>query len=173
MYENFLSYFNYDGAASFSDTESFRTAVDGRTFKNGIYRLFSKENQEKWTKIVEESFPKYAGNIEVFGYDWLGRIFATKNSTSTTLMFEPGTGDVFDVPVGFAEFHDEELVEFYQDCLAANFFEEWFEKSGQYVLKSAECVGYKVPLFLNGNDDITNVEVSDMEVYWGLMGSLI
>ena len=169
MYEKFLNHLKYEGKRTFPDTETFYSEMNGKTFGNGIYRLFAKDECDKWTKIVEESFPKYKGNIEVFGYDWLGRIFATKKTKGTSLLFEPGTGDVFDVPVGFAEFHDVELVEYYQDCLAAKFFDEWFSKNDNYILKSTECVGYKIPLFLNGDDNITNVEVSDMEVYWELM----
>jgi hypothetical protein len=29
-----------------------------------------------------------------------------------------------------------------------------------------ECVGYRVPLFLNGKDAVSNQELIDTEVYW-------
>ncbi|WP_431278627.1 T6SS immunity protein Tdi1 domain-containing protein [Leifsonia poae] len=35
-----------------------------------------------------------------------------------------------------------------------------------------ECVGYEVPLFLGGGDEIDNLQVADMEVYWTLTGQL-
>ncbi|MBQ6554892.1 MAG: DUF1851 domain-containing protein, partial [Firmicutes bacterium] len=31
---------------------------------------------------------------------------------------------------------------------------------------------YKVPLFLGGEDDIPNLELCDMEVYWGILSQL-
>lgn len=51
--------------------------------------------------------------------------------------------------------------------------EEWFEANNNFVLPINKCVGYKVPLFLNGEDDIENLEVSDMEVYWEIMMPLM
>ncbi len=54
-----------------------------------------------------------------------------------------------------------------------SFFNEWFEANGNFVLPHNKCVGYKVPLFLNGEDDIENLEVSDMEVYWEIMMPLM
>ncbi len=36
-----------------------------------------------------------------------------------------------------------------------------------------ECVGYRKPLFLGGQDVIDNLEISDMEVYWSLCGQLL
>jgi len=35
-------------------------------------------------------------------------------------------------------------------------------------VRYGECIGHKVPLFLNGSDTIDNYEVTDMEVYWEL-----
>ena len=35
-----------------------------------------------------------------------------------------------------------------------------------------QCAGYKVPLFLGGEDSIHNLELSDIEVYWSLMAQL-
>jgi hypothetical protein len=73
----------------------------------------------------------------------------------------------------FVDFHDILAPEYPQDCFAFNFFNKWFEASGHYVLKYDQCVGYKVPLFLNGQDELENLEVSDMEVYWEIMMPLM
>lgn len=69
--------------------------------------------------------------------------------------------------------HNTEIAEFSDDCLAAGFFSEWYEASGHYELLHSQCAGYKVPLFLNGQDTLDNLEVSDMEVYWEIMAPLI
>ena len=57
--------------------------------------------------------------------------------------------------------------------MAANFFSEWYEASDYYELPHNKCVGYKVPLFLNGEDVLDNLEVSDIEVCWEIMEPLI
>ena len=75
--------------------------------------------------------------------------------------------------LGAEEFHDSEIVECHEDCLASEFFQEWFLANDNYILKKNECVGYKVPLFLNGEDEIENLEISDMEVYWTVLTPLI
>jgi hypothetical protein len=36
-----------------------------------------------------------------------------------------------------------------------------------------ECVGYRKPLFLGGADNLTNVEMLDLDVYWTLTAQLI
>lgn len=35
-----------------------------------------------------------------------------------------------------------------------------------------ECGGYRIPLFLGGEDSLENMEVSDMEVYWDMTDQL-
>lgn len=88
-------------------------------------------------------------------------------------MLEPGTGDVLSIPVSFEDFHNEEIVEYHEDCLASSFFEKWYSKNNCYKLNRNECASYIIPLFLSGKDTVDNLEVSDMEVYWEIMMPLI
>lgn len=173
MFEKFMEYVGEKKICSFSSAEEFIALKNGNNFMNGMYRLFKTNDVSKWNEIVETAFPQYAHLIEVFGFDWLGRIFALNKKSGTVLVFEPGTGEVLDIPADLTGFHDIEIAEYHEDSLASNFFEEWFEKSGRYVLKYNECAGYKVPLFLNGDDTVDNLEVGDMEVYWEIMTPLI
>ena len=39
-------------------------------------------------------------------------------------------------------------------------------------LRHDQCVGYKVPLILGGRDEVDNLEVTDMEVYWSLSAQM-
>ena len=172
MFEKFFEYVGIENNTSINDVDSFLKQMSGRSFKEGIYRIHNYDEIKKWTKIVEDAFQKYTGHIRVFGYDWLGRQFAINIDTNTILLFEPGTGEVLDIPVDFYDFHNVEIAEYHEDSLASHFFEEWYESSKECTLLHNECAGYKVPLFLNGNDDINNLEVSDMEVYWGVMSQL-
>lgn len=173
MFNEFLKYVNAVENNEIASADDFLKTYGGKSFLNGLYRLYSTADAAKWNEIVGQGFPGYAGRISVFGYDWLGRIFAVNLKTGTVLLFEPGTGEVLDIPADFTDFHNVEIVEYHEDSLASRFFEEWFEANDHYVLPHDKCAGYKVPLFLNGEDGIGNLEVSDMEVYWGIMAQLI
>ena len=171
MFERFLECVHYD-KCRLDSVEEFHKELDGKSFLNGMYRLFRKDQLSKWTQIVESSFPAYRGTIEVFGFDWLGQIFAINKNTQTVLWFQPGTGEVLDIPDDFISFHEVEIIEYPEDALVSRYFDLWF-KQNNYILKHNECVGYKVPLYLNGEDALDNLEVSDMEVYWEIMMPLI
>lgn len=173
MFEKFREFVGITEGEDIGEMEQFLQIYSGYSFKNGLYRIHNINDIPKWTKIVEDAFPKYKGYIMVFGYDWLGRQFAQNNQTGKILLFEPGTGEVLNIPADFVNFHDEEIAEYSGDSLASEFFKEWYESEDGCDVPHDKCVGYKVPLFLNGEDNISNLELSDLEVYWGLMGQMI
>lgn len=111
-----------------------------------------------------------------FGYDWLGRYFAVdfgrmKDNQPLILLLEPGAGEAMQIPAPVTEFHNETLVELANDALALSFYKEWKEINPDDI-QPDQCVGYKVPLFLNGADDIDNLELSDLSVYIEICGQL-
>ena len=56
---------------------------------------------------------------------------------------------------------------------ARAFFHDWINAyAPELPLDMRECVGYRVPLFLGGTDDVSNLERSDLAVYWSLCGQL-
>ncbi len=149
----------------------------GQSFGKGLYRLHRVENITKWNAIVLEAFPEFKSRITCFGYDWLGRQFSldsgrTENSEPQVLMFEPGTGEVLEIPCNFIDFHNTEIPNYHEACLASSFFREWLDES-QTILANEECAGYKVPLFLGGEDEVVNLEKCDLEVYWSICAQLI
>lgn len=88
-------------------------------------------------------------------------------------MFEPGTGEVLEIPATFASLHDDELIDFGDSALATEFFAAWSARHPRSLpLRHGECVGYRVPLFLGGADTVENLEVIDMDVYWTVCGQL-
>lgn len=148
----------------------------GRTFEGGLYRVHTRASGLASDGLVRAAFPEFAGRLTCFGYDWLGRQFATDEGRGSgddpeVMMFEPGTGEALEIPVPFSRFHDEELVDYTEEALARSFFEEW-RHSGGPSPKFSECVGYRRPLFLGGKDVVENLELSDLDVYWTLMGQL-
>ena len=172
MFEAFLNFAGCPGGKPVKNEKEFLQLYSGKTFLNGMYRLFKEEDRPKWTAIVEAAFPAYRGTFFIFGFDWLGRVFAVEKATGTILLFEPGTGEVLEAPMTFEEFHDETIALSPEDCIASEAFEEWRQQNNNYELSYNECAGYRVPLFLNGDDEIKNMEASDMEVYWDIMTPL-
>jgi hypothetical protein len=155
---------------------TFMKEFQGQTFNKGLYRIHKISDLDKWNSILFDTFPSYKNKIFCFSYDWLGRQFALDftrllEGEPMILMLEPGTGEALEIPSTFLSFHEEELVEYQDAALAVEFFNEW-KKENTKPLDHNNCVGYKVPLFLGGEDEISNLEVSDMEVYWGIIGQL-
>ena len=147
------------------------------SFDNAVYRIHRTEDIPAWTKNVENALPQYAGRIVCFGFDWLGRHFALnkakiENNQMTVLLLEPGTGETLDIPASFSDFHNIDLVQYRNDVVASDFHAEWIGNKGSVPMHD-QCVGYKVPLFLNGSDTVDNLEISDMDVYWSICGQLL
>jgi hypothetical protein len=150
----------------------------GASFGGGLYRVHDSVTGPQAFAFVSDAFPEFAERVCPFGYDWLGRQFAVdsgriENGQPQVLVLEPGAGAALEIPVDFVAFHDEELVEQSDAALASGFFGAWSEANPDALpLLRSQCVGYKVPLFLGGNDTVDNLEVSDLDVYWTIFGQL-
>jgi len=173
MFSKFFELVNVIDKNNIQSVDEFLRVYGGESFLNGLYRIHNANDVVKWTEIIRKSFAKYSGKIKVFGFDWLGRNFAVDVERNVVLLFEPGTGEILNIQMDFIDFHNKEITEYHEACLASSFFNEWYETNDHYVLKHNQCAGYKIPLFLNGKDVIENLEVSDMEVYWEIMMPLM
>lgn len=149
----------------------------GCSFENGIYRLHDEQTGPRAEVWIAESFPQFASRACPFGFDWLGRQFVMDSGRldggePLVLLFEPGTGEVLEIPFTFARFH-EQLHELREPALADSFFARWAQANRALLpLGMTQCVGYRVPLFLGGKDTLENLEVTDIEVYWSVSGQL-
>lgn len=182
MFERFLASFPVsDGPrvaarSKMTSVGEWLDAAGGRTFEGGLYRVHTKVSARASDALVRDAFPEFAGRLTCFGYDWLGRQFAADTGRGTAddpevMLFEPGTGEALEIPVPFSRFHDEELVDYTEEALARSFFDQWRHSGGQAPTIS-ECVGYQRPLFLGGQDSVANLEITDLDVYWTVMGQL-
>ena len=184
MFEKFYDFFGvHDVSIKNKNSESKKVFTDfldtfgGQSFKKGLYRLHTLNSIDIWNSNIIQAFPEYKGRIKCFGYDWLGRQFALDykrvvKGQPQILMFEPGTGEVLEIPCDIVQFHDEEIPMYHDACLASGFFKEW-TLSNPAELTLNECIGYKRMLFLGGEDTIQNLEKSNMDVYWYICGQLI
>lgn len=150
----------------------------GVTFDAGLYRIHDTQTGPQALELIAEVFPELAQRACPFAYDWLGRHFAVDDARVVrgqpqVLLLEPGTAAALEIPVSFAAFHDDELIEHADAALAADFFTSWSAHNADALpLLRDQCVGYKVPLFVGGEDTINNLEVNDMDVYWSVCGQL-
>lgn len=161
----------------FARTPEWLARYSGCGFGGGIYRLYSPDEVEIWTAAVCESFPEYAGRVRCFGRDWLCNQFCLdkqrlKNGEPLILLFEIGTGKVLKIPETFQSFHSVLIVEDPEAALAEDFFGRWRIVDSR-PLGAAECVGYKIPLFLGGQDEVNNLERSDASMYWHLIAQML
>lgn len=149
----------------------------GASFEDGLYRIMRPVDLPRWQERVELGFPEFGDRVVCFAYDWAGRVFSLdterlEDGQAGVLMLEPGTGEVLRIPSNLRTFHNSELIEFGEAALGTSFYEQW-RASGGVAPAYDECIGYRKPLFLSGVDEVENLEVSELEVYWHVMGQLI
>jgi Domain of unknown function (DUF1851)/SMI1 / KNR4 family (SUKH-1) len=164
-----------------TEVTGYRELMDrfaGCTFERGLYRLHDARSGPRAARWIAEAFPEFAARALPFGFDWSGGQFAIdlarrEGGEPQVLLLEPGTGEALKVAATFATFHDEELPQHTDAALGDDFFARWASThAADLPLRHHRCVGYKVPLFLGGVDDVENLELVDLEVYWSLVGQL-
>ena len=65
--------------------------------------------------------------------------------------------------MSFLDFHNSELVDQRAAVVASTFFNEWLAANPDALpLGPDRCVGYRVPLFLGGRDELANLEETDL-----------
>jgi hypothetical protein len=150
--------------------------LGGSTFNEGLYRVLRPDQVRQHAQLLGQIFPEFSRRAIPFGFDWLGRHFACdmgriENGQPQVLLMEVGAGEAMEIPADVVTFHNETLLEQADAALALPFWKEWRE-AHRSLLSFTECVGYRVPLFLGGNDVVANLEVVDLEVYLDICGQL-
>jgi hypothetical protein len=155
----------------------FFSEFGGSSFEGGLYRVMFPSDLAHWKERVDLAFPDFEQRVVCFAFDWAGRVFALdterlEDGQAGVILFEPGTGEALRIPANLQTFHDRELLQFGEAALGISFYTEWLG-SGGAAPSFDQCVGYRRPLFLGGADEVGNLEVSDLDVYWHMMGQLI
>lgn len=152
-------------------SRDFVLAYCGTTFSGGLYRLHTSETSERVIPQIREGFVTEVPP-RPFGFDWLGRQFALDHR-DIVVMYVPGSGDILDIGADLLTFHEQEAVLNGAQALATDFFESWRASDHGQPLDYSTCVGYRVPLFLGGDDAIANTQVIDIDVYWEVSAQLL
>ena len=189
-FQAFEAQFNFDSPRvpqNFADADHGRRVPEsleivrrlyaGLSFNEGLYRVMDQPVYSWACTFIETAFPDYPRRVISVSYDWLGRIFAIDLARSVRgdyaiAMFEPGTGQVLEIPANLETFHSDELITHRNEALADVFYLAWRSAGGRPP-SARQCVGYRQPLFLNGQDSVQNLELVDIEVYWHLSAQII
>jgi hypothetical protein len=144
---------------------------------HGLLRIHNQRSGAEADSLALAAFPDFRDRVACFAFDWLGRQFSLdserrQGTEPLVLMFEPGTGEVLEIPVTVRDFLESEIVDAADAALARSFYLEWMESSGVESVGFTECVGYRVPLFLGGADTVDNLEIVDISVYWSILGQI-
>jgi hypothetical protein len=129
----------------------------GRCYGGGLYKIHSLGSSLYWSMLISNYFPKYTGKILPFGFDWMGRQFCIdKVNGKLIFMFDPATAEDFEVHTTLVEFLNSDLVNDRDNTVSETQFHEALQYLGLSKIQYHECLGYKIPLFLSGEDKITN-----------------
>lgn len=155
----------------------FFAEYSGASFENGLYRVIRPLDLPRWQERIELAFPEFADHVVCFAYDWAGDVFALnterlEDGQAGVTLFEPGMSEVLQIPSNLQTFHENGLIEFGEAALGISFYEKWRAAGGDAPAYE-QCVGYRKPLFLSGVDDVENLEICDLDVYWHIMGQMI
>lgn len=145
--------------------------LGGRSYNEGLYRIHDEASSVRWTSIVQAAFPNRDPNFHSFGFDWSGRQYCLDVHSNFVVQFDPETGESYATQQTLLDFHNNELADDPIGAVAADEFEAWALLQSS-PLTFAECVGYRIPLVLGGEDCLENRERCDMEVYWSFCAQI-
>ena len=166
MFDNFYKYFNTSNITSSNSIEEFIGNNAGKSFGNGLYHIFNKEDSEKWTKILTDTIPVYKDKVIAFGHDWIGKIYFYNIEDKNVGFLDPFDCKTYSTDIDFIKFHNEEIVTTDGECFAPLYYNAYLEKNNNNYIKYNRCAGYKVPIFLGGEDAVDNLEDTDLDVNW-------
>lgn len=150
--------------------------LGGKTFNDGVFRVYRGDQVAGFTTTIASMFAAVKTTAIAFGYDWMGRQFVVDYSEMvddkpTVVCLEPGVPDSFCTAEPILPFFNKALVTSADAALAEPLFRRWRKKRKRPIAPH-ECVGYKMPLFLAGEDELDNMELTDLDVYLTLCAQL-
>ena len=147
MFAGFLEYFGeapvFVGGAT-DPYDAFIDSLGGRSFGDGVFRVFERGDLERWHRVVSGCFTKLRGEFILIGYDWMGRCFAVDqrdgDGKGLVVLLEIATLDMYYIEKDVSAFLNEVMPNQSEACLEVGRYREWLE--GHAPVGRMECVGY-------------------------------
>ena len=146
--------------------ECFRD-MGGKTLADGFYRFHVPRSAEASNRRCASLISGFDGKFYCFAFDWFGRELAVdlRKPDGDVIVVDPGGGEYLRSDTPFSIWHD--VVAGEDDPLAYPYYLEWRAANpGVGSFRFDQCAGYLVPLFLGGEDDVSNLSLTDREVYF-------
>lgn len=155
-----------DSLCEINEIKVFLDEFKGRDYLNGVFKIHHPNSAFHWTNKLKNLFVDFESSFYCFAFDWLGRQFAfsTNNNKSLILMFDSGVMQVYKMEGDLNSFFNTDLVDYLEETLSTDVYFDWLKKNP--APSFFECVGLKIPLFLNGKDSIQNYHMLDIQAYW-------
>ena len=176
MFNSFLEFFGSENKGYVKHSEDiyldFMMNYSKESFGSGLFRVVDSNNLEYFKGLVQSCFSELSDDIRVIGFDWLGRIFVSSDTSDSKIyMCDAGSHEILEIPLGIKEFLNNEIPAYPDELFALDFYKEYISQGGTSPSYD-QCLGYKIPLFLGGLDDLSNIEQIDFDVFWTIMSQL-
>lgn len=151
-----------------------RIGACGKSFGRGIFKFHDEPAGSTGTAAIREAFPGQGDAAVAFAVDWLGVQYAVVAGTHTsTGMDEVVAFDPFDMSIVPIVQHGEFLgflsSPLMLEQVRVDLFADWQTASGSTSVGWNRCASAVQPAFLGGRREISNLEESDVAVYWDIM----
>lgn len=148
-----------------------RIGACGKSFGRGIFRFHDSTSGPVGQQAVETARPDLAGQVAVFAFDWLARQYCVVGAVATPSgRDEVVVIDPFDLSIQPVVHHGEFLgflsSPLMVELVGPELFETWLSATELLSLRFDRCAAATVPAFLGGRLEVSNLEESDIDVYW-------
>jgi hypothetical protein len=146
----------------------------GRSFDEGMLRFHDAQTGPNYRELVFAGFPelgKIDRKADVLAFDWNGKQYLTAKVPGErdvqVLVADLGAGELSRL-ASVAQFAAVLKLDNVGEFFDVGLFNDWKQQVGEpdAQLGFSDCVEYQVPLYLGGADDVSNLQLGDMDVSW-------
>lgn len=154
----------------------FLEAFSGSSFNGGQFRVVQASQIVAWEQRLAGAFPAHARQVVCFGYNWRNLVFALHKTERVggrpaVCLFDVDYGEASLTAMTLRSLCNEHMVKSPESLLDSALYQEWIESGGE-VPRHDQCVGHRIPTFLGGADELSNLGVCGIDVHWSLTGQI-